>query len=195
MTLLAILALVTGAAAQSSERQPAKTINSLTFVETFGTPLVHLLADSSERQETGRRMSDAIVITGALTGLLQRTTHSPRPAPYQSDQHAFPSAHASLAFATAASLATREPSATWVAYPLAAADAWARVSLGRHTWTQVLAGAALGAFVGRQCGQGKLRIFGNSDSESDPVLREARWPSPASAVGPASRVRVWGLSF
>lgn len=193
-TALALL-LVTAASAQSTERQPAKAINSLIFPEIAAVTLLHLAADAPARQETGKRMSDAVIISGALATLIQETTRSARPAPHDADKHAFPSGHASLAFAAAASLSTREPRATWIAYPLAAAAAWAREDLGWHTWAQVIGGVALGTFIGRQCGQGKLTIFGHNDSELPPSLTTAESSNPPHAVGPATQMRVWGTGF
>jgi membrane-associated phospholipid phosphatase len=196
-TTLALAALLLGttAFAQVGEKQPAKTVNELTYPEAFGVTLLHLVSSNPERQETGKRMSDAIIITGLLTSGLQHATNSARPAPFQSDKHAFPSGHTSLAFAVAASLTEREPSAKWIAFPLAAAAGWAREDLRRHTWAQVIGGAVLGTYIGHQAGEGKLTIFGHNDSELSTAQQSADYVNPAHSVGPANQMVVWGTSF
>lgn len=59
----------------------------------------------------------------------------------------FPSGHATTAFAAATALALLVPRAAWWALPLAAVVAYSRVHLGVHYWTDVVAGAILGATV------------------------------------------------
>lgn len=190
--LLVCTVLVSPAFAQA-DKQPAKFVNSLTYPEVFGITALHLVSDSPVRAETGKRMSDAIVITGALTWALQHGTHSPRPAPYESDEHAFPSGHTSLAFAAAAALTAREPSAKWIAFPLAVASGWARHDLRRHTWAQVLGGAILGTFIGHQAGEGKLMVFGHNDSE---LSAEQKGTQDRSISGGAPmQMVVWGTAF
>lgn len=192
-----VFALAAGATfAEGNGRQPSTFIDSLTYVEALGVTGWHLLAKDPASREEGRRMSDAIIISGLLTEGIKELTNQSRPAPYEYDKKGFPSGHASLAFSVAAALSAQEPSATWIAFPLAAADAWAREDIGRHTWAQVLAGAALGTWVGRLAGEGKLRIFGHKDAA--PVARVAgvaELDNPSHAVGPANRLAVWGVSF
>jgi membrane-associated phospholipid phosphatase len=91
--------------------------------------------------------------------------------PYQpfSGHASFPSGHATLAFATATAL-DRETRAGWVplvAYPLAALVGWSRVRDDQHWTSDVVAGAALGAWTaakahdalrGRQGRSGRLGI-------------------------------------
>jgi membrane-associated phospholipid phosphatase len=71
--------------------------------------------------------------------------------PYQpfSGHASFPSGHAAIAFATATAL-DRETEARWVpwvAYPLAALTGWSRVRDDNHWSSDVVAGAALGAWT------------------------------------------------
>ncbi len=68
--------------------------------------------------------------------------------PFSGDA-SFPSGHTTLAFATARAL-QRESRARWVpfvVYPIAAAVAWARVEEDKHWVSDVVAGAALGAWT------------------------------------------------
>jgi len=57
---------------------------------------------------------------------------------------AFPSGHATLAFATAAVVIYFFPKAKWIALPLAAACAFSRVAQGAHFYSDILFGAVLG---------------------------------------------------
>ena len=59
----------------------------------------------------------------------------------------FPSGHATSAFAAAVALALLVPRAGWWALPLAALVAYSRVYLGVHYWSDVIAGAIVGAAV------------------------------------------------
>jgi membrane-associated phospholipid phosphatase len=82
-----------------------------------------------------------------------------RQQPDASDEESFPSGHSSQAFAAAAmgsmnidTLTLQEPVQTglrWGLRGLAAGTAWARVESGVHFPSNVLAGAALGNFMGR----------------------------------------------
>ena len=59
----------------------------------------------------------------------------------------FPSGHATTAFAAAVALTLLVPRAGWWALPLAAVVAYSRVYLGVHYWSDIIAGALLGASV------------------------------------------------
>jgi membrane-associated phospholipid phosphatase len=99
----------------------------------------------------------AVGLTSGVTQLLKATTDRERPDDPQ-DKTSFPSGHASGAFA-AATLANRNVDELGVSKPLqrtiqianlglASGVAWARVEGGRHFPSDVLAGAALGHFLG-----------------------------------------------
>jgi undecaprenyl-diphosphatase len=62
--------------------------------------------------------------------------------------NAFPSGHATTAFAAAVALAMLAPSLRWPALALAALVAYSRVYLGVHYWSDIIAGAVLGALIG-----------------------------------------------
>ena len=64
------------------------------------------------------------------------------------DTDAFPSGHATTAFAAAVALSLLVPAARWWALPLAAIVAYSRVHLGVHHPTDVVGGAVIGALVG-----------------------------------------------
>jgi undecaprenyl-diphosphatase len=60
----------------------------------------------------------------------------------------FPSGHATTAFAAAVALSLLVPRWRWWALPLAATVAYSRVYLGVHYWSDIIAGALIGAAVG-----------------------------------------------
>jgi membrane-associated phospholipid phosphatase len=74
----------------------------------------------------------------------------PEPKPLVGVPHsgAFPSGHASVAFACATVIAWRVPRLGVPAFVLAAAIAWSRVYVGVHWPLDVLGGAALGSGIG-----------------------------------------------
>jgi membrane-associated phospholipid phosphatase len=135
-----------------------------------------------------RRIAGAILVAGISAEVLKKTVGRARPEdaggdPYRfepfSSFESFPSGHATLAFAAAAAL-DQETSAGWipcVAYPLAGLVGWSRVHDDRHWSSDVIAGAALGAWVGHKV----------SKLESRSGLDPRRWfgvvPSPFVTPG------------
>jgi hypothetical protein len=110
------------------------------------------------------------IATTSLTSLLKNATDRERPD--ASDFESFPSGHASRAFAYAAG-SRRNLDATGLGRgwrigltagfeTLAAGTAWARVEAGKHFPTDVLAGAALGNYVGLFVHDAFLRAGGNT---------------------------------
>jgi undecaprenyl-diphosphatase len=94
----------------------------------------------------------AVWISLALRQLIGRDRPPlvyPEPKPLVSVPHsgAFPSGHASAAFACATVIAYASPRLAVPAYVLAAAIAWSRVYVGVHWPLDVLGGAALGVLV------------------------------------------------
>ena len=111
-----------------------------------------VLAGASAR--IGLSVAVAAVATGGLklaVGRVRPEDSAAESDPYQpfSGHASFPSGHSSLAFATATAL-DRETEAywvPWVAYPIAALVGWSRVHDDKHWASDVVAGAALGAWT------------------------------------------------
>jgi membrane-associated phospholipid phosphatase len=106
-----------------------------------------LLSDNRGGRELATRGAGAVVTTFAATQALKYLVREKRPQREARDS--FPSGHASLAFAMAATLGTYKPSYALPAYGAAATIAWSRVKLREHRWHDVVAGAALGFAIGR----------------------------------------------
>jgi membrane-associated phospholipid phosphatase len=84
------------------------------------------------------------VLTVGATEVLKRTVRSERPD--HSNNHSFPSGHASSAFAAATYMHRRHGfEAAWPWYVGATYVGWTRVHAHRHRWADVAGGAGLAA--------------------------------------------------
>jgi hypothetical protein len=88
---------------------------------------------------------DATIVSTVSGEALKRTFKDPRPV---GSGYAFPSGHATLAFALARVTSSYYPKQKALWYLLAARVAWSRVKAGAHDWDDVIGGAALGCWVG-----------------------------------------------
>jgi len=106
-----------------------------------------ILMDGDWRATDAARYSlDAMLSAQVAAEALKRIVKQPRPCDPESED-GFPSGHTAVAFAFAHSLSDWKPGAAPAFYAFAATCGWARVKEGKHTWGQVLAGAALGALT------------------------------------------------
>jgi membrane-associated phospholipid phosphatase len=95
---------------------------------------------------------DVTITTAISVELLKRTFKDPRPEASISDRpgsnYAFPSGDAALAFGLATVATEYHPEHKWLWYLVAARVAWSRVKKNAHDWDDVIAGAALGSWIG-----------------------------------------------
>lgn len=108
-------------------------------------PLATLTAVLIEKDWTGLKQA-AFSATATLGSslILKYTIHKTRPD--LSDDHSFPSAHTSVAFANAAFVQRRYGWKVGApAYVVATYIGWSRTYAKKHDWWDVAAGAALGA--------------------------------------------------
>lgn len=105
-------------------------------------------ADNPEAHEFAKVMLKSTLYSSLVTDVLKKTVQEPRPGD-PSDKESFPSAHATRAFAFAATVNELHGS-TWgiPAYILATGVAYSRMNDNRHYVHDVLAGAAIGASYG-----------------------------------------------
>lgn len=106
---------------------------------------------------------ESVLISSAITGGLKYVTGRERPnkaeSQFQFDgpgngfNRAFPSGHATAAFALASSVSEiygdDYPWVPWVLYPFATGTALSRIDRNKHWASDVFAGAAIGYFVGK----------------------------------------------
>jgi membrane-associated phospholipid phosphatase len=115
----------------------------------LGTGLASpLLTDPHKGKQHSLRALDAVVTATVGSELLKQVTNESRPDDPKAHD-GFPSGHATAAFALASSLSEYYPKQAPYWYIGAAAIGWSRVELRRHRTTDVLAGAALGYWVGK----------------------------------------------
>jgi membrane-associated phospholipid phosphatase len=107
-----------------------------------------LLLDHKNGTRHTLRIVDAVGTSVAASEVLKLVTNERRPDDPKSHD-SFPSAHAAAAFALASNLSEYYPRQAPFWYVGAAAIGWSRVELRRHRTTDVLAGAALGYWVGK----------------------------------------------
>jgi len=176
-------ALCTGA---PTEAYIADAISDTIF-PVIGTSVGALWLGGGEGEvESARRAVDGMLATGALTCGLKSVIDDDRPKEHHATT-GFPSGHTSTAFCVATVLSRREPGARPWAYLWAASVGWSRIELRQHKWYQVLAGAALGYFVGREASEGG-GMFGHAIVPDD---------SPASFLpsGPLAESTMPGLTL
>ena len=101
---------------------------------------------SEDVRDTGILVGTGFAASAATTWLLKRAIGRPRPLDPE-DRRSMPSGHATNAFAAATVLGHRYPSWRAPLYALATTVAFARVYLGRHYPSDVVAGAAIGVVV------------------------------------------------
>ena len=105
-------------------------------------------ASEAQRPPELKQALDVAVSTTVAVELLKRTFQEPRPEGSGLSGYAFPSGHTAAAFALAEVATEYHPEQKWVWYLLAAGVAWSRVSSDAHYWHDVIAGAAVGIYLG-----------------------------------------------
>src|SRR5437660_4242757 len=106
------------------------------------------LTDHTNGTKHSLRVVDSVATAVAASEILKLATHERRPGNSHS-YDSFPSGHATAAFALASNLSEYYPHQAPFWYLGAAAIGWSRVELRQHRTTDVLAGAALGYWVGK----------------------------------------------
>jgi len=139
----------------------------------FGVPGAILAAGfisgNKNLQRSGGRVLASVVAAGFATGGLKESTGRFRPdettdqyvfRPFSS-RDAFPSGHATMAFALTTSLSAElhRPWATALLYAGATGTAWSRLNDHKHWLSDVLAGATVGITAANVI-EGRWRIFG-----------------------------------
>lgn len=105
-----------------------------------------LAAGDREDSDAARYCLDAMLTADLAAEVIKRIARQPRPHRPET-RDGFPSGHTAVTFAFATALSDWRPRAEPAFYAFATTAAWARVAEGRHTWEQVLAGAALGTVI------------------------------------------------
>ena len=123
-----------------------------------GVFAVTLLTDNVKLQDAAFTSFQSVVYSGALMYALKAVVGRSRPealagahhfAPFSDDNLSFPSGHTSTAFALVTPWVQYYGGPTVVLYGLAAGVGVARITRGKHWFTDVVAGGLLGYGVGR----------------------------------------------
>ncbi len=125
-----------GEAAEAGAAQPEATPADATAEDADGT---------TNRPPELKLALDVTIVTAISVEALKRTVKDPRP---DGSEYGFPSGDATLAFALARVASEYHPKQRTLWYLLAARVAWSRVKREAHDWQDVIAGAALGTWIG-----------------------------------------------
>ena len=139
----------------------------------FGVPAAlltaGLISGHKDLERSGVRVLASVVLAGVITGGGKVVTGRLRPNESTTQysfkpftrHDAFPSGHATMAFALATSLADeiRRPWASALLYAGATGTAWSRLNAHVHWLSDVLAGATVGITAAKVI-EGRWRIFG-----------------------------------
>lgn len=141
----------------------------LIFGVSGGILAAGVISGRPELTRRGGRVLTSVVAAGLTTGALKEITGRFRPDtttdPYVfrpfTNHDAFPSGHATMAFALATSLSAEihRPWATALLYAGATGTAWSRLNDQKHWLSDVLAGATVGITAANVI-EGRWRIFG-----------------------------------
>jgi membrane-associated phospholipid phosphatase len=175
--------------------QLASAVRRMGEPEVFATVPAALIAAGLVTTRPGlRRGGERIAVSLALAGLLvwagklavgrlrpNQTLETGVFKPF-SGADAFPSGHATMAFALATSLAdeTKRPWATAALMTVAAGTGWSRLNDNKHWLSDVVAGAALGV-TSAQLVEGRWTVF--------------HLPAPALFVAPGRTGVEWRVRF
>jgi membrane-associated phospholipid phosphatase len=141
----------------------------LVFGVAGGILTAGVFSGYKDLQRSGGRVLASVVTAGLTTAAIKAIAGRLRPA-QAGDQYvfkpfshhdAFPSGHATMAFALATSLAEEihRPWATALLYAGASGTAWSRLNDHKHWLSDVLAGATVGITAAKVI-EGRWRIFG-----------------------------------
>lgn len=154
--------------------------------------LAGALASRRSTRNAGAAGIAAVLVTSTLTWPLERTVQRDRPSPLTAlvargstkrpSSSSFPSTHAANAFAFAAAAATVRPTLGIVLVPPAVAIGVARVGIGHHYPSDVIAGAGIGACVGTGIGL-LLRNRTPASLPASPAKPACSQPSARRATG------------
>ena len=141
----------------------------LIFGVSGGILAAGVISGRPDLERRGGRVLASVVAAGLTTGALKEITGRFRPDnttdPYVfhpfTNHDAFPSGHATMAFALATSLSAEihRPWATALLYTGATGTAWSRLNDQKHWLSDVLAGATVGITAANVI-EGRWRIFG-----------------------------------
>jgi len=158
----------------------------LIFGVSGGILAAGVISGRPDLERRGGRVLASVVAAGLTTGALKEITGRFRPDtttdPYIfrpfTNRDAFPSGHATMAFALATSLSAEihRPWATALLYAGATGTAWSRLNDQKHWLSDVIAGAAVGITAANVI-EGRWRIFGLGPPRFlvDPHYAQLEW--------------------
>jgi membrane-associated phospholipid phosphatase len=146
--VLGIIFAVSPAQAASGAHDVADFLSGTGNLIFLGAGIAEpFLLDHQNGKRHSLRVLDAALTATLAAEALKLITHEQRPD--HGDFKSFPSGHATAAFAVASNLTEYYPGQAPYWYLGAAAIGWSRVELRRHRTTDVVAGAALGYWLGK----------------------------------------------
>jgi len=121
----------------------ANTWNTISDILGYGMPLVALGLSIDQEDESGALQLGASLGTTVGANLILKKAF-PKDRPDGSGNDSFPSDHTAIAFSSARFMTKRYDANPYYWYAAAAFAGIARVQANKHSWTDVVAGGAIG---------------------------------------------------
>ena len=138
-----LITVITILCCSNAYADSANTWNTISDLLGYGMPLVALGLSIDQEDESGALQLGASLGTSVGTSLVLKKAF-PKDRPDGSGNDSFPSDHTAIAFSSARYMTKRYDTNRYYWYAAATITGIARVQADKHTWSDVVAGGAIG---------------------------------------------------